>query len=168
MTWIANSSRGQLKIQQMAFVLMAIIFFFALVAILYLIISLGNLKEKAASLQEDEAKELVRKLASTPEFASSACSNCIDLDKVFILKSRNSYKGFWNLDFLQIEKVFPTSKGECEKSNYPQCSKITLIPKEEFGSPSNAFVSLCYFEQQQGGYVKCELGRIYASGKNLK
>jgi len=168
MTWIVSSSKAQLKIQQMAFVLMAIIFFFALVAILYFIVSLGSLREKAASLQEDEAKELVRKLASTPEFASSACSNCIDLDKVFVLKFRNSYKKFWNLDFLQIEKIFPLSKGECEKSNYPQCSKITIIPQEEFGSPSSSFVSLCHFEPQKGGYVKCELGRIYASGKGLK
>ncbi len=163
------SKRAQLKIQQMAFVLVAIIIFFAIVALLYFSISLSNLRRSASSLQEQEASELVRKLASTPEFLTATdCSNCIDLDKVLLLKSRQSYKEFWNLDYLKIEKLYPKNEQlECEKSNYPDCSTITIIPNEEFGSPKTAYVSLCRFEQAQGGYTKCELGIIYASGKNL-
>ena len=171
MILIASSSkRAQLKIQQMAFVLVAIIIFFAIVALLYFSISLSNLRKSASSLQEQEASELVRKLASTPEFSFTAtdCSNCIDLDKLLLLKSRQSYKEFWNLDFLKIEKLYPkTEKLECEKANYPDCNEITIIDKKEFGSPQKAFVSLCRWEQAKGGYTKCGLGGIYASGKNL-
>ncbi len=164
------SKKAQLKIQQMAFVLAAIIIFFAIVSILYLSISLRGLRGAASSLNEQEASELVRKLASTPEFSfeQNDCSNCIDLDKVLLLKSRQSYKEFWNLDFLKIEKVYPSQASlECEKSNYPDCSTITIIGKEDFGSPKSAFVSLCRWEQEKGGYTKCELGVIYASGKDI-
>lgn len=162
--------RGQLKIQQMAFVLVALVVFFGIVALFYFSFTLSNLRGDVSSLQEEEAKELVRKLASSPEFSfSSQCTNCIDLDKIMALNSRQSYKEFWNLDFLQIERIYPESqKKECEKSIYPDCNTITIISKEKFGSPKTAFVSLCRWEQQKGGYIKCELGRIYASGKDLE
>jgi hypothetical protein len=163
-------SRGQMKIQQMAFVLVALMVFFAMVALFYFSFSLGSLEKGAQSLQQDEAKELVRKMASTSEFAftSKDCSNCIDMVKVLVLKDRGSYEDFWNLDFLQIKKVHPSSNEiECEKSNYPDCNTITIIPNEEIGSPPSAFVSLCSWEQSQE-FFKCELGRILASGKDLK
>ena len=162
--------KAQMKIQQMAFVLVALMLLFAIMGIIYMVISLSSVREHAAQLGEDEAKELVIKLTSTPEFAftSETCPNCVDLDKVFQMKNRTFYKELWNLEFLKIEKIFPPNKEvECENSNYPDCSKITIISKKDFGSPSSAFVSLCHWEQQ-GGYIKCEIGKIFASGKDLK
>ncbi len=157
-------SKAQLKIQQMAFVLVALMILFGIIALLYSSITLRSLAQEASSLNEEEAKEVVRMLSSTSEFISSNCENCIDLDKVLLLKYRKAYQDFWNLDFLRIEKLYPeSSEKECDLSNYPDCSTITLINKENFGSPSTAFVSLCRWE----GYQKCELGRIYASGKSL-
>lgn len=164
-----KNKKAQLKIQQMAFVLVALVIFFAIVSLFYFSFSIKDIKDKAGSLEGEKAKELVRKLASTPEFAytSSGCLNCLDLDKLFVLKDRSSYSKFWDLDFLQIEKVFPSEKEECTKANYPNCKTITLIKNQEIGSPASAFVSICYWENEKGGYQKCELGRIYASGKNL-
>jgi len=168
--YYVSYSRGQLKIQQMAFVLVVLIIFFAIVSLIYFSISLKGLRQGAQNLEDDKAKELVRKLSSSPEFVwnLNECSNCIDLDKVLLLRERKSYKEFWGLDFLQIEKVYPSENGECDKANYPNCGSITIIPAEEFGSPASAFVSLCIWEREKGGYVKCELGRIYASGKGIK
>jgi len=169
-TYLANYSKGQMKIQQMAFALVAMMIFFGIVALFYFSIKLNSLKSDAQSLQEQEAKELVRKIASSPEFSwtSTDCSNCIDLDKVSALKSRKSYSEFWNLDFLQVEMVYPLFSGECDKSNYPQCGKITIINNENHGLELRAFVSVCRWEQDKGGYAKCGLGRISAAGINLK
>lgn len=170
MSYLASSSRAQMKIQEMAFSLVAIVIFFGMVALLYFSVSLSSLRQGAQNLQDEEAAELVRKITSIPEFSFTArdCSNCIDLDKTLLLKEKTSYTGFWNIDFLQIEKIYPLgNKKECEKTNYPECSTITIIDKEEFSSPSTAFISLCRWEQSKGGYYKCELGRIYASGKDL-
>jgi hypothetical protein len=168
MTCIVNYSRkGQFKIQQMAFVLVALMIFFAMVALFYFSIRISGLRADVESLEEKEAKEIVKKLATTSEFIFSAgdCENCIDLDKVWILKDRESYDDFWGLDFLQIRRVHPEFEDEeCTNANYPECNIITLIDGENFGAPSDAFVSLCRWESENGGYSKCELGRIFASG----
>jgi len=164
--------KGQLKIQQMAFVLIAIMIFFALVAIFYFSIRLANLQESAGDLGEREAREVVRKLATSPEFgllSKKDCDNCIDLDKLIVLKDRVAYQGFWNLDYLAVERIYPNGTGECTLGSYRDCSRTTIIEKtEDFGAVSETFVSLCYWGQGGGsGFVKCEIGRIYASGKGI-
>ncbi len=163
------SKSAQIKIQQMAFVLVALVIFGAIATIFYLSISLSNLRGTASELEDQRAKELVRALSSIPEleFTSGDCSNCIDFDKVLILKERKAYSEFFELDFLQIEKVFPDYQGECTKSNYPNCKTVTLINKN-VGSPQTAFVSICHWTAENGGYSKCEIGRIYASGKAIE
>jgi hypothetical protein len=163
----SKNRKGQMKIQQMAFVLMAIVIFFALVSLFYFSIRIRSLQKSALSLREEEAKELIRKLAVTPEFSFEDCTNCIDLDKVMILKERQTYKGFWDLDVLFIETVYPDKEGECTLANYPECRRIMIINKtEEFGITSGAFVSLCRWDQE--GYYKCELGKVYASGRGIE
>ena len=162
--------RAQMKIQEMAFVLVAIMIFFALVAIVYFSILSGNLKKDAVTLREDEAKELVRKMASSPEFTlNDQCASCIDVDKVIALKDRNGYEGFWGLDYLAVEFIYPGREGECNRANYPNCKRITIVGNSvEIGKASEAFVSLCRFEpSQEIGYEKCEMGRILVSGKGI-
>lgn len=168
--------KGQLKIQEMAFVLVAIIVFFAIVALFYINIRVHNLREDVSLQRSEEAGELVKKLATTAEFewTASSCSNCIDLDKAMILKEKamnksGGYYGFWNLDYLKIEVVYPEKSGECEYGIYPDCQSITIIKKTKLiGTPESAFVALCRQEFKGGGYAKCELGKIYASGEKLK
>ena len=154
-----------MKIQEMAFVLVAIMIFFGLVVMLYISIRLPALQRSAQELSQNEASELVKKLASSPEFAFTVreCPNCVDMDKALALKSLNEYKTFWGLDYLRIEKVYPAEGGECG-TNYPDCQSITIIDKENFGIPPTAFVALCRQASENGEfYPKCEIGRIYAS-----
>ena len=166
----ASYSKGQLKIQEMAFVLVAIMIFFAIVALFYITIRTNTLRDDAGLQREEEAKELVRKLSDSPEFSwtASSCSNCIDLDKVMALKDKPEYKNFWNIDYLMVEIVYPAKNGvECGRGNYPDCSTITLVNKT-IGTPITAFVAVCRQEFRQRGYPICELGRLYASGKALQ
>lgn len=160
--------KGQMKIQEMAFVLLAIIIFFAMVTLVYFSIRLSSLREDVSLQREQTARETVRKLSDIPEFSWAECSGCIDADKVFILKDRLSYKIFWDIDYLMVEKIYPNStQRECNKANYPDCTTITLVNNtKNFGIPTSAFISLCRFESS-GGYMKCELGRIHASAKAI-
>jgi len=171
MNYFARCSRGQMKIQEMAFVLMAVMIFFAMVAMIYISITMNNLKQDAGDLRAQEAMGIVRKLSAAPEFAftsfSKECSSCIDLDKVLALKSRKDYQGFWNLDRLVIKKVYPAGTGECTSINYPNCETITLINKTSNYVSQNAYVSLCHWDSYGGGYIKCEIGQIYAAGRTL-
>jgi hypothetical protein len=164
---------GQLKIQQMAFVLVALMIFFVFVFLIYFTFKTSSLEKDVISLKEEEARELVKKLSGSSEFAFSVedCSNCVDFDKVLILSERRNYEGFWGLDYLEIEKVYPKSEGEieCTRQTYPVCSSLKIIDSEsDRGSASSAFVSLCRWEEEKGGYFKCEIGRLLASGEGIR
>ena len=148
----------------MAFVLVALMVFFSLVFLLYGSVRFNSINQNAENLGDKEAKEIVRRLASSPELGFQGCGNCVDMDKALALKGKESYKGFWNLDYLQIQRVYPLAEGECSSGVYPDCKTITIIDGE-IGTPSSAFVSLCRWEQANGGYFRCDLGRIYASHK---
>lgn len=163
-----TEKKGQMKVQEMAFVLIAIVIFFAMVALVYFSIRLSTLKTDVTTQREEAAKELVRKLADIPEFSWAECSGCVDVDKVLMLKDRTSYKKLWDVDYLMIEKVYPNkTQIECNAANYPDCTTITIINNtKNYGSPTSAFVALCGYEVSAGS-VKCELGKIYASAKAI-
>ena len=175
---VSSSKKAQMKIQQMAFMLVAVMIFFAMIALIYFSISLSNLKAKAEQLREDEVLELARQLAGTPEFAftsSTDCVSCIDLDKVFYLKETEFTKRFWNLNYLMIERVYPNGftssmdETECTSDSYRtgNCNKITLIDGPEYQTKT-AFVALARWDPSlasgTGGW-RYELGRIHASPK---
>ena len=168
---IANSSRGQLKVQEMAFALVAILIFFGIIALFFFKIYFSDIQTSVEDQRAEEASQLVRKLASTPEFSFSqggqqVCEGCIDFDKAVTLKNRPEYRDFWNIDYLMIEKIYPSSQGECSNANYPNCRTLTLVNNSNYtGIASSTYISLCRIEFKGLNYYKCELGRIYASGK---
>jgi len=159
-----SNSKGQLKIQQMAFVLVAIAIFFAMASLFYFSIRYAGLQEDVEILREEETIATIRKMSGTAEFAFTSrgdCSACIDFDKVLLLKNRPSYKGFWkNIVLLQVARVYPSfGEGiECTTQNYPDCDTITLIDEEKSFRGHKAFVALCRYEETLG--YKCELGKI--------
>lgn len=172
---VANSSKAQMKIQQMAFVLVALAIFFALAALLYFSFSLYNLRDTANTLADDEAREIVRKLSGAPELgftSSTDCNSCIDLDKALLLKelaaAGSPYENFWNLDYLMVEKISNSgNQEECTRFNYPNCKTITIINKNaNFGSASKSFVALATWDEGAKRY-RYEFGRIHASGGKL-
>jgi len=149
--------KGQVKIQQMAFVLVAIMIFFAIVALFYITIRSGSLRQDVETIRDEEAKELVRMASSWPELSWKDCSACVDMDKALILKESENYEDFWDVPFLQIERIYPVPEnGECTRQNYPDCSTITLIKEEGFIARTS-FVALCRYDEG----IKCELGKIH-------
>ena len=155
-------SKGQLKIQEMAFVLVALVIFFAIAGLFYFSVRYASLKEDVESLRGQETLETVRKIAGTAEFSWSIedCSSCVDFDKILTLKNRTSYKGFWkNIAFLQIQRIFPTFNGvECTLLNYPNCDKVTLVQENERLRGYGYFVALCRYDEL-GRYNKCSIFR---------
>lgn len=165
----AHSSKGQLKIQEMAFVLVAIFIFFGLAALLFFTVSLGKLKGDVGDLQDEQAKQLALQLANTPEFSwtDETCPNCIDSLKALLLKDhKDVYLQYWGMDYLVIETLYPNKSGECTLQNYPNCRTITLANSTAYyGTPATAYVAICRHEKisSGGSYPTCELGLIHAS-----
>ena len=132
MVIILIDKKGQMKIQQMAFMLMAVFVFFGLVGMLVIGIKSSGLKESAADLEEKNAMLLAAKLANSPEFS---CGNsfdtgeisCVDADKVMVLRENlEKYEDFWGVSDIEIRKIYPVFGGEipCTRKNYPDCNLI--------------------------------------------
>ncbi len=161
-----KSSKGQLKIQQIAFVLVAFILLFGLVLTFYVSIRLSSLREDVNQLRHEQAQTLVLRLAGSPEFSWTVddCASCIDLDKTFILSNRSAtYRSLWgsNLALLRIQRVYPgvTKETECSSSNYPDCTRITLVETDSDYTTDESFVALCRVDEQSGART-CTLGKI--------
>ena len=155
--------KAQFKIQQMAFVLVALMVFFGIVAVFYISIRFSSLQEDVTDIRKEEVIESVRKMAGTPEFISSNwedCASCVDLDKAWILKDKASYQDFWqDISLLQVLRVYPSyDTDECTDVSYPRCNKITLTDKGNYEA-YEAFVSLCRYDSAIS-QVRCELGKV--------
>jgi hypothetical protein len=163
--------KAQIKIQQMAFMLIAVFILFVMIGIIVVAVKSSNLKKTATEYQQKNALTLVSKLASSPEFS---CGNsygiqktdCIDLDKVMGLKRNiDNYEGFWEVSNIEIRKIYPAPSEEikCDFENYPNCNYIDLMENPQGNAVSN-FVSLCH-KESNGNIVAnvCDLGKIIVS-----
>ena len=156
-------SKGQFKIQQMVFIIIAIIILFGIVSVFFISVKFSSLRSDVEDLRKEAVLTQVRKMTGAPEFnwiMSDDCSSCVDLDKIFLLKDRNSYKGFWNdVSLLKVSRVYPLYDiGECTTQNYPRCNTVTLVNKGDFEA-YESFVSLCRFDDTLK-QTKCELGKV--------
>ncbi len=165
-----KNKKAQLKIQQMAFMLIAVTLFFVLVGLFVLSIKLTGLRESATALEEKNSMLLVTKLANSPEFSCGFAFDetklaCIDADKVMMLKeSISKYENFWQVENIEIRKIYPAGNIVCTTGNYPDCNIIRLRPEKVSGFDLSNFVSLCRKDAEDGEiYNKCELAKIMVS-----
>jgi len=161
--------KGQLKIQQMSFMLVAVFIFFVLVGLFVISFSLSGIRRSALELEEKEAMLLVTKLANSPEFSCEQSYgnkiNCIDEDKVMALKnSMNKYSDFWGISNIVV-RIELTQRGiECNSGNYPDCDYINVISGETTGFSVDTFVTICRKESSESKiYDKCEIGKLIVS-----
>jgi len=166
-----RNKKAQMKIQQMAFMLIAVTLFFVFAGLFFAMIVFSDIRRAAEGLEERNALLLVSKLANSPEFAcgnafGSFRTNCIDSDKAMALKSNiekyEDFKGnFWEIEGIEIREIYPAdyAKTECDSSNYPECGKITIVEKQGIGVSN--FVALCRKENIEGFVEdRCEMARI--------
>lgn len=160
---------GQLKVQQMAFMLVAITLFFILAGMFFLVINFSNLKQSATEQEKENTELLITRLANSPEFScensfENLGTNCIDFDKVMVLKQgMEKYQRYWgDIANIEIRKVYPPEATVlCEIQNYPRCNTLRLYSADVNGTYITNFVSLCRKETEgERTYDKCELARL--------
>lgn len=161
------NKKAQLKIQQMAFMLIALTIFFVMVGLMYLGIKMAGIRENANLLEEKKAIEIASRIANSAEFSCGDVFfgkiNCIDSDKIVALTNIKKYEEFWEVDKIQIRLLSVDEKRKCNTANYPNCNLIEVYSKgSESGISYSNFVSVCRKEQDSKGnkYDKCELGLI--------
>lgn len=158
-----------MKIQQMAFMLMAVTLFFVLAGLFVFTVLFSGLKSSGQQVQQENAILLVSKMSNTPEFScegafGSSRLNCIDEDKVMALKDdANKYSNFWGVQGIEIRKIFPEDNAnvECTSANYPNCGIIKILSSVSGGTGVSNFVALCRKINTQNGFEnKCELAEL--------
>ena len=173
---LPKSYKAQMKIQQTAFMLLAITIFFVLVGLFVLMFKIGGMQDTAEILERDNAMSLVSKLANSPEFACGSAFgtqkvDCIDADKVMALKQNSAiYENFWGVSNIEILKIYPASEEniECNIFTYPNCNIIQIKEGELAGYSVSNFVSLCRKESFEGSpYNKWELAKLVVSYESI-
>jgi hypothetical protein len=156
-----------MKIQQMAFMLIALTILFVLVGLFIVSTQLSGLKESKEKLDEQNAAVLAGKMASFPEFA---CENafgrdlatCVDLDKMMSLKKfSKEYSRYWGVSDIEVFLLGAESFDQCIEENYPNCGIISIFSGEGLGVDKSAFVLGCRRESFESSfYNKCEIAKM--------
>ncbi len=154
--------QAQFKIQEIAFMLMAVTIFLIIAGLFFVVVKYRGLYREANRLERERVISLIAKLSDTAEF-SCGKRLCIDADKLIVMQNRKSYEGFWPLKSLSVKKIGEEKNIECNKKNYPNCNFFKIYEEEGDVETVSTFVSLCRKEQEEGyWYNKCEIGKIIA------
>ena len=170
------NTKAQLRIQEMAFMLVGVFLFFALVGLIVIGIVYSGLYKTRNELAQQKTFGAMVALADSPEFSCvSSKSNCIDGDKAISLKNKTEYIKFWPFSSLRIITRYSAfnlnydEMIECTNANYPDCDVITVYDTGASGEiASSNFVAFCRKEYQDFGnlqgrsYDDCEIGMIVA------
>jgi hypothetical protein len=163
--------KAQIRIQEMSFMIVAVVIFFALVGLLAFSVLYSNLHEEATQITEDKTLSAITNLADTPEFTCGE-PNCVDADKLMSLIGKESYKDFWDFSSLSVIKFSGFDKDEkdlikCNLGNYPDCDIFEIYDKNINNEKKiSSFVALCRKEYENDyTYNKCEVARLIAGSE---
>ncbi len=162
-------NRGQMKIQQMAFMLVGVFFFFMLVGLFLIRVQLGTITETVERLEQESAIESLEVIASMPELnCDSVTSLCLDRDKLGILSGDTIYSDFWPVASIKVYLVSSEFETEilCPEVN---CNYYEIFDNGQTNKKEvSTFVSVCETATESGYvYDNCEVGKLVV-GVNMQ
>jgi hypothetical protein len=164
-----KGSGGQMKIQQMAFMIVAVFFFFILVGLFFLNVSFKGIKLSAAELQKEQAISSLGVLSDMPELGcGSRESFCLDRDKLRVLSGGlgNFYEGLWPVASVEVNIIYPGS-GNIVKCPAANCNSFKIYDNGQRNQKKySTFVSICERVREKGvAYDRCEIGKLIVGVK---
>jgi len=161
--------KGQMKIMQMAFMIVAVFIFFVLVGLFFLSIQLGNIRGNAAQLQRDQAISSLRVIADMPELNyDSRESMTLDEDKLRIMSGNLSrtYDLYWPVASIGVYKIYPEFDEE-KRCPGTDCNYYEIYDSGQGDVETySTFVSICKKMKESGSvYDKCEVGKLVVGTK---
>ena len=157
-------NKGQMKIQQMAFMIVAVLFFFILAGLFLLGIQFKDIRGGAAQLYKEQAISSLGVIADMPELNyGSSESMTVDKDKLEIMSGDfgKNYDLFWPVASVEVYKIYP-SFDEVEKCPGSECNYYDLYDNGQSNTRTySTYVSIC--ENVKEGwsvYDRCEVGKL--------
>jgi hypothetical protein len=172
-----KTQKAQMKIKQMAFMLIAVVIFFSMVGLFLISIRMGSYEDDVNILRQKNAALLASKLANSPEFSCGDAfggqrSNCVDFDKVWILKRNiGNYKDFWGVTNIELKIIYSVQsyRQECTSQNFPKCGNIQIIDDSDIGYDVSSYVTVCR-KEVLGDYEQdvCSLGKLFVRYEDVQ
>jgi hypothetical protein len=158
------NSSGQFKIQQMAFMILAVFIFFVLVGLFFMRIQFSDVNGGFAELQRQAALSSLSTIANMPELSYSSSEEfTLDKDKLVIMASTFSsdYEEFWPVASVKVYKVFPKFE-EVVKCPAVNCNYYEIYTNNQKNVKEySTFVSICKRVKDKTYYYdRCELGKL--------
>ncbi|MBI5148248.1 hypothetical protein HZA33_01060 [Candidatus Pacearchaeota archaeon] len=144
-----KNKKADLKIQETAFMLLALAMFFALVFVFYTNIKLSGLYAERNRLYQERGVSMLSKLANMPELSSA---EGLDYDSIIALRNVTGYdKLFKGLLGIQVVRV------------YPKKEVITIFDntKGKNWISYSSYIPLCQlvFEEEQAT-TRCDIAKL--------
>ena len=154
-----KAKRAQLKIQQMAFMILAVFFFFILVGLFFLSWQSRGVKENFEQLQKEQAISSLSVVSDMPELnCDSRESLCIDEDKIYVMSNSVQYEELWPVESVKIFKIYPVLE-----------SFVVYDSGQKNTKEYSTYVSVCKKMKEFGSvYNKCEIGKLVVGVKVLE
>lgn len=154
-----KEKKAQVKVQETAFMLLALAFFLILILIFYSNYQLKQLYDEYNKIQSEKAVSLLEKFVALPEF-SCLHGKCVDMDKLFALDNVTGYDDLWRgVSKIEVVRIYPSRK------NFVVYQKGILDDIIGYA----AFVPLCK-TRYADGYVwqECSLAKLIVSIEKAK
>ena len=159
------NKQGQLKIQEMSFMLVAVFLFFVLVGLFAISVIFSGLQKGAVDIEMQKASAIVANLAGSAEF-SCGKPNCVDGDKLVGMARNQDYRFFWpTFESLSVIRESGIGKTggliECNLATYPNCDEYVVFDRGGNKTTISSFVALCRLEKENAvRYEKCEIAKL--------
>jgi len=159
-----KNKKAQLKIQEMTFVLLAIIFLFALILLMFTSWQSTELKKLNTQTREARATTMLEVISGLPELRCSSSvsspseSVCLDRDKLLVFNNNRSiqsrYSILWEnsqISAIEIQEFYP-----------PTFTKYVIYRAAEQTSTRTyaTYASLCQEDPGSAQISKCTIARI--------
>ena len=161
---VEKINRGQMEIQQMAFMILAVFLFFILVGLFFLGIQFRDIKKNVGQLQTEQAISSLKVIADMPELNYDSCeSMSLDEDKLRIMSGNlgTYYSEFWHVASVKVYKIYPKFN-ELVKCPALDCNYFEVYDNEQENVKTySTYVSICK-KIKETGYVydKCKVGKL--------
>ena len=165
------NNKGDIRIQQTAFMILAVFFFFVLVGLFFLGYYSRDLKARTHELEKKQTIASLQTLIDMAELSYDATGYeylSLDEDKILVM-SVEVYSTIWPVSSIKIYKVFPAFD-KLVKCPNPECNYYVVYDSgQEEVEEYSTFVSLCRKNKEFGSiYDKCEIAKLSAGVENVE
>jgi hypothetical protein len=167
--------KAQMKIQQMAFMIIAVFIFFVMVGLFFLNYHVRTISYSYNEIQEQKAVSSLSAIANMPELnCEDSKENCIDLDKLKVISQfSQNYTSLWPVYSISVYRVAAEGDeiifGNEVRCPATGCNVYHILESEETTSTYSKFVNICSKQRRQDNriYDQCEIGKLVVGIKEI-